>query len=108
MKEKDIQNAILEYLQARGHFVWRNNTGFSKREYTTRSGETRTSVLRAGIIGSSDIIGAHRETGQFIAIEVKRPGNKPTEYQRDFLDRIGECNGIAIVATSLDDVMGIL
>ena len=43
--------------------------------------------------------------GKFIAIEVKRPGCKPTPLQIKFLDEIRRAGGIAFIASSLEDVV---
>jgi len=96
-KEKEIQSAIMEYLALAGHFVWRNNSG----GFTDQKGH----YYRYGLTGSSDIIGAHGRTGQFIAIEVKRPNGKVTEAQNRFLETIKRCGGIGIVARSVSDVI---
>lgn len=56
-----------------------------------------------GPTGSPDIIGI-LPGGQFLGIEVKVPGNKPTEKQKEFLARIDELGGKSFVATSIDDV----
>lgn len=47
--------------------------------------------------GVSDIIGCIPKTGRFLAVEVKRPGNKPTAELQQFIDnhqrggRVGVC-----------------
>lgn len=43
--------------------------------------------------------------GRFVAIEVKRPGCKPTPLQSAFLESIRRTGGIAFVAFSVDDVV---
>lgn len=53
--------------------------------------------------GISDIIGIHR--GRFLAIEVKRPGNKLSDRQARFLRSVSDAGGIALVAYSVDDVI---
>ena len=53
--------------------------------------------------GVSDILGIYQ--GKFLAIEVKKPGQKPTERQESFLNQVRESGGIAIVATCCDDVI---
>lgn len=98
--EQQIVNAILEYLNRAGHFAWRNNTGGI---YKTHGEHQR--FFRFGYPGSSDILGVQKKTGKFIAIEVKRPGNKTTELQNEFLKLIANHNGIAMVAHSVDEVI---
>jgi hypothetical protein len=53
---------------------------------------------------SGDLI-VHLAIGRFLAIEVKRPGGKLTLDQTAFLEAVRQNGGIAIVATSVDDVM---
>lgn len=102
--ERDIQSAILEYLHAKRIFCWRNNSGMQFLPYTNREGKSRMRALRIGLPGSSDILGCLPD-GRFLAIEVKRPGNKPTIEQQEFLDNIASRGGVAFVATSIDDVI---
>lgn len=97
--EKDIQKGIIEYLLWRGHFVYKSGTGSFRMSY---KGKER--FVRMGVKGLADIIGTHKE-GRSIAIEVKVPGNKPTEDQLAFLAEVHGRNGIAFVATSVDDVI---
>jgi hypothetical protein len=101
--EKEIQNSIISYLNIAGHYVWRQNSGFFKHNYRTKSGIYKTSVIRSGVKGISDIIGIAKD-GRMIAIEVKRKGNKPDVHQLAFLDEIRSRGGYAIVAYSLEDV----
>lgn len=60
--------------------------------------------------GIADIIGIYNNPskghyGVFLAIEVKRPGLKPTEAQQDFLDSVNEAGGIGFVAWFPEDVI---
>ncbi len=100
MKENEIQKTIIDYLLLNQIFCWRNNTGVAR--YQDRNGESR--FIKYGKVGSSDIIGILPD-GRFLAIEVKAPGKEPTERQAEFLQSIAENNGVAIVATSLNEVI---
>ena len=108
LTEHQIQNMLIEYLTMKGHFVWRNNTGVAKFEYTyktgIRKGMSGKRFLRAGKKGSADIIGISKD-GKFIAVEVKRKGGKTTPAQDEFLERIREKGGYAIVAYDENDVI---
>jgi hypothetical protein len=64
----------------------------------------RVIPLAFGEKGISDILGCSPD-GKFVAIEVKKPGGKPTPEQWDFIDAVKRNQGIAFVAYSLDDVM---
>jgi hypothetical protein len=44
------------------------------------------------------------KTGRFLAIEVKRPGGKPTPEQQQFMDMINQAGGLAFVAHSIEEV----
>lgn len=59
-------------------------------------------IVAATRAGNPDIICCWR--GLFIAIEVKQPGLNATILQKAKLQAIRESEGIAIVATSLDEV----
>jgi hypothetical protein len=95
MKEQDIVNAIVEYLNYAGHFCWRNNTGAFK---------TQKGMYWFGRKGSSDILGVHKN-GRFIAIEVKIGSNKPTIAQDSFLKEVSNRGGYSLVAYGLNDVV---
>ena len=62
------------------------------------------SYIPAQMTGIADILGI-LPTGRFLAIEVKRKGNKTTPNQDIFLKGITDNGGLAIIAYSLDDVI---
>lgn len=82
MVEQKIQAKILGFLKSMGC-------------YTVK-------VMAANRNGVPDILGCYK--GHFIAVEVKRPGNKPTELQQAHIDDINQKQGHAIVAYSVDEV----
>jgi hypothetical protein len=54
--------------------------------------------------GCADIIGCKQ--GRFFAMEVKRPGQKPTPEQRDFLESVNlRGGGYECIVYSLEDAM---
>jgi hypothetical protein len=95
VSEKDIQKSILEWLQLKKYFCWRNNTGGFKN--------SKGHFYRFGSVGSGDILGLTR-SGQFFSIEVKAPGKKPTDQQAQFIEEVKRNGGISFVAHSLEDV----
>jgi hypothetical protein len=97
-REKVLIDDILCYLRTLGILAWRQNTGAMK---------IQNRLVRFGIHGMSDIIGILPD-GRFLAIEVKTGNNRPTLYQKDFLNRIKDNNGVAIVAYSVEDVEKVL
>lgn len=94
-KEKDIQNAIVEWLEWKKIFHYRNNTGAFVRPGTS-------SFYRFGVPGAPDIVCVI--SGLFVGIEVKRPGGRLSPLQEDFGKRLTKAGGIYIVATSIEDV----
>lgn len=56
--------------------------------------------------GISDLIGCHE--GKFIALEVKRPGGKPSPEQMQFIADVQRSGGIAGVVYSVEDVIELL
>lgn len=76
------------------------------------SGMTR-SFKRYGCFspGGSDLIGWMREhhgIAQFVAIEVKAPGEKATPEQERFLDDVRRAGGIAGVVHSVEEAAALL
>ena len=98
--EQDIQNLIRLALSERGILNFRNNVGCLK-DATGR-------MVRYGLYpGSSDIIGIMPD-GRFLAIEVKKPGKKPTPEQLNFIEAIRRHGGIAGVVHGVEDLAGLL
>jgi len=58
----------------------------------------------SSMAGISDILGILPPSGRFLAIECKRPGNKPTAEQDAFLDIVRQCGGIAVCVRSIDEL----
>jgi len=99
IKESDIQRSILKYLRLKSIFCWKNNTvGIAK---------PNGHYIPAQMTGIADILGIMPD-GRFLAIEVKRPGNKPTPNQVQFIQNIINNKGLAFLAYSLDDVKQII
>jgi len=97
MTETDILKTIRLRLTKYGRY-FRNNTGVLK--------DQNGRPVKFGLaVGSSDLIGwTKTDRGAiFTAIEVKRPGKKPTEKQQNFINTVNENGGIAFVAFSADD-----
>lgn len=96
MSERIIQHEIREALGLLdGCVFWRNSTGFAIH------GERR---VRYGLaVGSSDLIGL--VDGRFCALEVKRPGERPTEDQRKFMNAVRVNGGFAAVVSSVTEAI---
>ena len=84
-KEQNIQTSIMNYISSIGGLPIKfNNMGI---------------YAKAGV---SDILACIK--GRFVAIEVKRPGNKPTAVQLQFIKAINNIGGLAFWANNLQDV----
>lgn len=100
MKETYLVRQIIDYLNLKGHLVWRNNSG--KIPINNANGGRR--LINLAPPGSPDVVGLTK-TGQFIGVECKVGSNKPTELQKSFLGQISQRRGLSIIAYSLDDVI---
>ncbi len=67
-------------MQKKGFFVWLYRLYIGTREQKGK--------------GVSDIIGQLRD-GRFFAMEVKRPGEKPTPEQAEFLALVADAGGVS-------------
>lgn len=84
-KEQDIQESIMHYISSIGGLPIKfNNIGI---------------YAKAGV---SDILACIK--GRFVAIEVKRPGKKPSALQAQFITAVNNIGGIAFWADNLQDV----
>lgn len=78
-----------------GARLFRNNVGTLQ--------DIRGQYVRYGLcIGSADLIG-WLHGGRFLAVEVKRPGGKPTKEQAAFLAAVNASGGLGILARSVED-----
>ena len=100
MSETEFMKAVRTQLSDDGILNFRNNVG-KLQDITGRW------VTFGLCIGSSDIIGIRpiivtgdmvgRTIGQFVAVEVKSKGEKPTAAQMLFLQRVNMCGGLGYV-----------
>jgi hypothetical protein len=98
-RESDLVKACLQLLRLRGVVAWRTNSGAAV--YSATATARGRFVRFAGARGLSDIIGLLPPHGRLLALEVKRPGRKPTADQAGFLDAVRAAGGLALV---VDDV----
>jgi len=100
--EADIQPNVLKALLLHPRVAWaaRINTGAGKLIYPDGS---LSRFMRFGFSGCADNIGQLVD-GRFLACEVKRPGEAPTEDQQAFLDRVNRHGGKGFVARNVADV----
>lgn len=93
--EKYLVKAVLLWLRAKGCFAWRQGTLTGRYQSMDRTGRVKAWVIPSSCPGVADILGVYE--GRFLAIEVKRPHNKPTDAQLAFLQAVREHGGIAWV-----------
>lgn len=122
MSERGIQRKILIRLSEEygtdGLFKTRDNGHFvpltsirSAIKSATANPRQALSILKdllnrqkkIGSKGEPDVQGVLR--GQFVAVEVKKPGEKRKPHQFEYAKRIEMSGGIAVVATSPDEAV---
>lgn len=91
--EKEIQNEIEDWLKTQSHRIWWARCRMDCATTFTREGIPDFLVCFAGL---------------FLAVEVKRPGKKPTLEQNGELTWIRKAGGIECVATSLSEVKALI
>ena len=94
LREHEIQRQILEWLELKHIFHWRNNVGAMK---------TLRGFIRFGTPGSPDIFALWN--GVLWGIEVKNEKGRLSILQATFGARLAAAGGNYLVARSLDDVM---
>lgn len=93
--EREIQRAILDLLAALHIPAWRANTGAARYVY---QGKAR--FVRFGPKGQPDILAILPGPGRLVAIEVKRPGERLSPHQANFLDMVARAGGIGLCVSS--------
>jgi hypothetical protein len=91
--EHQIQTQIIEYLETKHVFFYRQNTGGAK---------FGNYYVKFGIPGAPDIVAVIK--GHFFGIEVKDVKGKQSEKQIEFMNKLRYAGGTYILARSLDDV----
>lgn len=96
--ESDIRDVIFEYLQKKGHFVWRD------KQPMRRGGGYKGAHFPESS-GVSDILGISKKN-VFFAIEIKKPKvGVVSKEQEAFLLQVNKRGGFGFVATDLRDVI---
>ena len=95
ISETQLVKLCLEYLEYKGYFFWRNNSGALKTE--------RGGFVRFGSVGSPDIFIV--KNGICIGVECKVGKNKLSEAQFTFGENLVKAGGTYIVVRSLDDMI---
>jgi hypothetical protein len=87
----DLTKMMIDYLDSLGYEVWRNNNLAVKG---------RSFIGKKGV---PDIIGYHKNYGQFIACEIKAIGDRLSVHQIEFLTHLGMCGGTSLVCQQVSD-----
>jgi hypothetical protein len=104
--ERDIQRGCMQLLRAHPKIamVWRTNSG----TFTEQNADGSQRYITANTMpGMSDICGVLKG-GRAIFLEVKRPGQKPTRLQEQFLGRARLAGAIAEVVTDPRQIVEML
>ena len=101
MKESQLQNAILDML------LQHHNVSHAHVMTTGKIKGRGGHWITLGYPGVSDIIGMTK-TGKFFAIEVKKPGEKPTKQQLEYLEMVEDNGGLADWVTNVEDAKALI
>ncbi|GGG34028.1 VRR-NUC domain-containing protein [Hymenobacter glacieicola] len=93
-----LTKSIITLLKLEGCTCWRQNNG---AVYDANIGGYRAGSVTPGI---SDILGYHRATGRFLAVEVKTGRDKLSPEQEQFLQEVRRAGGFACEGRSLEQV----
>jgi hypothetical protein len=112
--EADLLRQVIDYLSAqqrRGRVVWfaRRNSGGAMNAHGmfVRFYQLYVKGRPPTGKGAPDLDGM-LPGGQYFALEIKRPGGKPTEPQAAFLSLVREAGGVAAVVSSYEEVYRVL
>jgi hypothetical protein len=98
--ESDVQKSIMDWVNLMPGFrLWRRNLGALKAEHNGKK-----YFVRFGVTGMADLEGIG-PGGLHIEIEVKRPGKKPTDEQKAWLQQCRDQGAIAFWADNLDSAV---
>lgn len=96
IKEADVLRSVLAYLRLAKIFSWRVNSGGIRASHNGK----RRFVRFSSINGISDVL-AILPGGRLLAIECKRPGERPTDTQKAFLTEVSMAGGLALVVSDV-------
>lgn len=117
MPERELVKAVITYLNARGAFAWRNQSGMLRGEH-----KGKPWVVRMGTKGMPDVLAVWQghpaacveigcaypdhqpQAGRLIAVECKRGKNKPTADQERVMGELRKRGALVIVARDITDV----
>jgi hypothetical protein len=112
--ETALQHRIMLALSEAGCIMWRNNTGqaWNGRLLLQQPGSVTLAnalPIKYGLcVGSSDLIGIHRATGRFVAVEIKTPKGRASTEQQRFINAVLTAGGIAGIVRSPAEALALL
>lgn len=95
LSESNIKRQVQDFLNARGLFWFRQNTGAFK----TKTG----GFYHFGAIGSPDIFILHK--GLLIGLEIKSPKGKQEPAQKLFGEKMEKNGGLYFIIRSFGDIL---
>ena len=102
-KEGDLVRAVIQYLNARGAFAWRNQSGMLRGAH-----KGKPWAVRMGVRGMPDVLAVLPigpfYVGRLLAVECKRRPNKPTAAQEHTMNQLRKRGALVVVAYSVADV----
>jgi hypothetical protein len=102
--EAQLHRALVEHLRLRAKpdVLWLHCPNGERRDAITGAKLKRMGVLA----GAPDLLLWHR--GNSFALELKSPGNRPTESQLEFMARFCDAGGHSAVADNIDRALACL
>lgn len=97
LSESHVQRQILDWLERKGIFHYRQNTGVAR---------LKGFHVRFGTRGAPDIVAIYR--GMYVGIEVKKLGKLQTEEQKTYMQNVRHAGGMYILAYEISDVTRVL
>lgn len=104
VSEKDIENAILEWLNLLPQCkAWKNQSVgiFDPYKRIYRKNPSKWTAR-----GTADILGIYK--GRMICLEVKKPGGRLSPDQKEFLKTMADLGAITGMVMSIDDARLVL
>jgi hypothetical protein len=102
LPEREIQAAVRRAVGALPDVVlWRNTVG----KTTEWSGSAPRHIAYGLAPGSADLVGILAPAGRFVALEIKRPGERPTPEQETWLALVRKTGGFAAVVHSAGEAL---
>lgn len=97
LSESQVQGQILDWLDRKGIFHYRQNTGGAK---------LKGFYVKFGKKGAPDIVAIYG--GIYVGIEVKKSGKQQTAEQHKYMQNVRNAGGVYILAYQVEDVTKVL